>query len=137
MRGQAKGRDPLDPEGVLDSCQWTTTWRGSKGQKLTSPCGMVYDTRDNGHHVLHALMVIVRLVRLVVPLAAAAQAGRCTCGAIIPWRRMGWANPVCPDVAKHGKWVEDLKSDSHRTIQLEQNAERISGVTAPRGWSLR
>lgn len=38
---------------------------------------------------------LVEFLRLIVPIAAALQMGRCRCGRIIPWERIDWAYPHC------------------------------------------
>lgn len=120
-------RDPLDPRNVLRSCRWQITHRVN-GKLIVNPCNVTYDSRTNDHQLLHAVMAIVRIIKVVLPLAAANRAGTCvTCECLLPWfRRMTCVN--CMPINK----------DDKITIgQLERRAEAISGVKAPkRGWSL-
>lgn len=121
-------RDPLDPRNVLRSCRWQITTRGTKNQKIVNPCNMTYDSRTNDHQLLHAVMAIVRIIKIVLPLAAANRAGTCvTCEGLLPWFRRMTCTGCLP-----------INKDDKITIgQLERKAEAISGVKAPkRGWSL-
>jgi len=121
-------RDPLDPQNVLRGCRWMITTRGTKNQKIVNPCNMTYDSRTNSHQLLHAVTAIVRIIKIVLPLAAANQVGWCNaCKGLLPWHR--W--PLCEGCVPRGK------EDKQVVAQLERKAEAISGVKAPkRGWSL-
>ncbi len=127
MATKTKRRDTTAAIGILRSCNWPITTR-YQGKKIVNPCNMTHDSRTNSHQLLHAVMAIVRIIRIVLPLAAANRAGNCVaCKGILPWFR----NMTCTDCMP-------INKDDKITIgQLERKAEAISGVKAPkRGWSL-
>lgn len=127
-------RDPLGPQNVLRGCRWPITTR-YQGKKIVNPCNVTYDSRTNSHQLLHAVTAIVRIIKIVLPLAAAAQNKECTallpdgklCGRALPWAREHFCE-ACVPRSKEDKWAVE---------RLERKAEAISGVKAPkRGWSL-
>lgn len=121
-------KDPLDPQDVLRNCRWPITTRGTRNQKIVNPCNMVYDSRENSHQLLHAVMAIVRIIKVVLPLAAASQTKRCTqCKAVpLPWHRIAFCENCVP--RDHG--------DRQSIQTLERKAQAICGLKAPRYWSI-
>jgi hypothetical protein len=70
---------------------------------------------------------LVGILRVVVPLAAAAQAGRCVCRRAIPRERVGWANPTC-----YACLPED-EADAWRRDKEEHEARAVVGLE----WEVR
>ena len=87
------------------------------------------------YEVSHWFHQLVKILKVVIPLAAAAQAGRCRCRRAIPWERMGWNNPHCYDCGDGSAWTKRDASDDRRMAKLELSAEKICGLSAPVGWS--
>jgi hypothetical protein len=61
-----------------------------------------------------AVKFLVALLRTVIPLAAAAQVGRCGCRRAIPWERACWASPQCYTC------MEEDENDRKRRARLEE-----------------
>jgi hypothetical protein len=72
-----------------------------------------------------AAEALVAIIRVVLPLAAAAQAGRCPCGAAIVPERRGWAGGRCY------RCIPEDEVDAYRREKLELEARALLGVEYP------